>query len=333
MLQWWCLDKKRIHVVLLDNGRNRSKALCESNLPSLPCMAHTLQLVVNEGLLSQRSITDVVATARKIVGHFKHSTLAYSRLHDIQAQLGQPSKRLQQDVSTRWDSTYFMPQSLVEQRRALGAYAAEHDLSATLNAHQWGLIENVMSLLTPFEELTKEITFCTATAADVIPAITALKRLLEKGADTDRGKTTLLEAVQRRFSKIERQPLYTLATVIDPRYKNHYFSAEVKDQVKQVLLAMLEGQTRHALDEPVAGASAVHGLVTEAPSAKKPCSLLLSVHDEILKENAEVEQLLASPSSVQVQSYLSELPSSRSKNALAYWRINKDHFPVLAPLA
>lgn len=93
VLQRWCLDKNRIHVVLCDNGRNISKVLDERNLPSLPCIAHTLQLIVNEGLLSQRSITDVVATARKIVGHFKHSTLVYSQLHDIQAQLGQPSKR------------------------------------------------------------------------------------------------------------------------------------------------------------------------------------------------------------------------------------------------
>lgn len=41
---------------------------------------------------------------------------------------------------------------------------------------------------------------------------------------------------------------------------------------------MVQLQTRHALDEPLAEASAVPGPVTEAPAAKKPCSLLLSVH-------------------------------------------------------
>lgn len=61
MLQRWGLGNNRIHVVLRDNGRNINKALDEGNLLSLPCMAHTLQLVVTEGLLSQRSITDVVA--------------------------------------------------------------------------------------------------------------------------------------------------------------------------------------------------------------------------------------------------------------------------------
>lgn len=98
-------------------------------------------------------------------------------------------------------------------------------------------------------------------------------------------------------------------------------------------MTILEEKTGQALEEPAAEASPQADPVTEVPATKKPCSLLLSVHDEILKENAEVEQLLASPSSVQVQSYLSELPISRSENPLAYWRINKDRYPALAQLA
>lgn len=52
--------------------------------------------------------------------------------------------------------------------------------------------------------------------------------------------------------------------------------------MKQVLLAMLEGETRHEVDEPVVEASAVPGPVKEAPAAKKPRSRLLSVHIEML---------------------------------------------------
>ena len=52
---------------------------------------------------------------------------------------------------------------------------------------------------------------------------------------------------------------------------------------------------------------------SEEPAAKT-ASLLLSVHDEILRECAsnEEEQLLCSPSSVQLHHYLSELPIKRS---------------------
>lgn len=152
---------------------------------SLSCFAHTLQLVGNEGLLSQRSVSDTIANCRQIVGHFKHSPLAYSRLHDIQLQMQMEPKRLQQDVRTRWNSTYYMIESLLEQRRALGAYVVDHDLPATLTVHQWTLLEKTMTVLKPFEELTRKVSSSTASAADVIPAVTVLKRILAKENEAD----------------------------------------------------------------------------------------------------------------------------------------------------
>ncbi|KAK0149439.1 Oxysterol-binding protein 1 [Merluccius polli] len=54
-------------------------------------------------------IAAVVPIGRKIVGHFKHSPLAYSRLQVVQIQLGMKPKRRQQDVATREgaESMYF----------------------------------------------------------------------------------------------------------------------------------------------------------------------------------------------------------------------------------
>lgn len=49
---------------------------------SLSCVARTIQLV-NEGFLSQRAVSDAVASGRQIVGHFKCSPLAQPRLQDI----------------------------------------------------------------------------------------------------------------------------------------------------------------------------------------------------------------------------------------------------------
>lgn len=68
-----------------------------------------------------------------------------------------PIKRLQQDIPTRWSATFYMVQSMVEQKRALGAYVAEYDLPVTLTANHWGILENVITLLAQFEQLTKEI--------------------------------------------------------------------------------------------------------------------------------------------------------------------------------
>ena len=169
MLQAWNIPKERVHALLRDNARNMAKAMEEAQLPSLPCFAHTLQLAINDSILSQRTIKDILAIGRRLVGHFKHSTLAYGRLKDVQLELAMVPKRLQQDVPTRWNSSYYMLQSLREQKRALSAYVADYELPATFTANQWGLIDNLLSILEPFEELTRENSKSCASAADVIP--------------------------------------------------------------------------------------------------------------------------------------------------------------------
>lgn len=116
MFDTWRIDRSKVHAVVSDNARNMVKAMEDSDPTGIRCMAHTIQLAVNEGLLSQRSMADVIAIGRKIVGHFKHSALAYSHLQSIQEQFRMPPKHLQEDVSIRWNSTYSMLESLFAQK-------------------------------------------------------------------------------------------------------------------------------------------------------------------------------------------------------------------------
>lgn len=60
MLTSWGIEKSRVHVILRDNARNMKKAMDDMEVTSVGCLAHTLQLAVHEGLLSQRSVTDAL---------------------------------------------------------------------------------------------------------------------------------------------------------------------------------------------------------------------------------------------------------------------------------
>ena len=141
--------------MLRDNTVNIAKCFRVAGVPSLGCFAHTIQLCIRDGLLSQRAVCDILGIIRKFVGHFKHSSAASSRLKELQADLGLPQHQLIQDVSTRWNSTYYMLRRLCEQRRALSVYCSEVDVAASLNAYQWSIAENAVSLLAPFEECTR----------------------------------------------------------------------------------------------------------------------------------------------------------------------------------
>ncbi|KAK0152212.1 hypothetical protein N1851_006399 [Merluccius polli] len=171
MLQKWDIPKERVQVILQDNSRNNTKATEDADMPCL-----------------QVCWCNIVATGTRNIGHFEHSPLAYLRIQDLQIQLGQPVKRLQQDVPTRWNSTFYILKSPSKQKH-IGL--------------RW--MENIINLFSPFEELTGEIGSFSASAG--------YKRLLGKD---DNGndhcvktmKATLLELVENGFGKIEREPLY-----------------------------------------------------------------------------------------------------------------------------
>ncbi|KAK0151276.1 Copine-8 [Merluccius polli] len=184
MFEAWKIPKVKVQAVVRDNARNMAKAITVFGVPTLPCMAHTLQLAVNGGALSQRSISEALAVGRRVIGHFKHSPLAYSRFEDIQKELNMPVKKLQQDQ--------------VE-------FHLLHDVEP---ATQWGILEKMITLLEPFEQLTKDISSAEATVADVIPGVVSLTRLLTKIDESDQGvktaKRTLQEAVSDRFDGVHK---------------------------------------------------------------------------------------------------------------------------------
>lgn len=226
-----------------------------------------------------------------------------------------------------------MLRSLMEQKRALCTYGADYDLPVMLTASQWKLVENLISLLAPFEELTNQISSSTATAADVIPAIRALSRLLRKQTDTDQGvkttKATLLQALERRFSDIESEPLYTIATVLDPRYKDRYFSDEFKPQIRRLLSHILSPTATAGPEEHSGEAKR-----SEPPEKVPQVSSLHAMYDELLDEGGQHDRDdILNLSSAQMNLYLSEAVIPQNKKPLTFWQDNKSRFPSLAQAA
>ena len=140
MLSSWNIDKSKVHLFIRDNASNMVKAMSDATLPSFGCFAHSLQLVVNDGVLSQGAVTELLSTSRKIVGHFRRSCLAKNRLKEIQSNLGLPLHQLIQDEPTRWNSALYM---LKAQKMAIGAYAMEYDIPQ-LSAHQLELANKII---------------------------------------------------------------------------------------------------------------------------------------------------------------------------------------------
>ena len=128
-----------------------------------------------------KAVQDVICTARKIVAHFNHSVVATNCLHTMQKKLGCPEHSLIQDVETRWNSTFYMLERLIEQRRAISVTNAELNIKTELTQNQWTLAEKIVGVLAPIEEVTRECSKASASASLVIPVVSAIRSKLKVG--------------------------------------------------------------------------------------------------------------------------------------------------------
>ncbi len=222
MLEEREIDKDIVVLVLRDSGANIVKGMRIAELPDMSCSAHILQLVVNDGLNSQRAVLNILSVMRSCATHFNHSLLAKQRLAVIQQDLGLPAHSIIQAVPTRWNSTLHMLVRMLEQKRALNIYASEHGGFNSLSAEQWNIVSNLIETLSPVEEVTLEMSHYESSASCIIPSVKVLKMLLSSQGPSSHGIKTMrqemLESLTRRFAKVEEVKCAVLACLLDPRY-------------------------------------------------------------------------------------------------------------------
>ena len=72
-------------------------------------------------------------------------------LFEKQVELNLKQHKLVQDVCTRWNSTLAMIERIVEQRAALNAiFSDEFKYDLILNDDEFGILNDVVAILTPF---------------------------------------------------------------------------------------------------------------------------------------------------------------------------------------
>lgn len=184
----------------------------ETGFKHMRCYAHTLQLVVRDGLRDcSLNIHKVVAKASKIAGHIRKSTAATEVL--------EAENRVQIANATRWNSQLVMIRSILnipEEKLNL------IDFSPRLTSYERKLLTEVCQILNPFEMATNLIQ-CdkTVSASMTIPVTIGLKRHLDR-VKSDYN-TSLVErlrkSTEQRLSVYEQDDTYITAAILDPRFK------------------------------------------------------------------------------------------------------------------
>ncbi|XP_063215791.1 zinc finger BED domain-containing protein 4-like [Bacillus rossius redtenbacheri] len=328
LVQWEINDK--VFAVVRDNARNVVAALNLSSFNHIPCLAHTLQLVIKDGLLSSKMVAAVTGACRRMVGHFKHSSHATKVLREAQKTVGSPAHRLVQDEPTRWNSILHMLERLYEQRRALALAATNLALHVEISVAQWELIENIIPILKIFDQATLQASKAGVNSSEIIPIVNSLLQELKKPAPVLSGlqgvKNDLFASLTERYRTLEEEEVYVLSTLLDPRFKGAVFTSKEKlDRAVELLTTAAQKLDLHKHCGVVQKQDGV-------PIQTGSSSGIWSLYSQIMPER--LASIKSDSTAVdEVTRYLRDPTVNPDTNILEYWKTQSACLPRLHKLS
>ncbi|XP_065816547.1 E3 SUMO-protein ligase ZBED1-like [Labrus bergylta] len=267
------IPASKVVAIVHDNGSNivlAANILLEKHgWMSICCAGHTLQLVINHAL-KQTQITKTLGAARCLVEHFKRSELASSKLKTKQQQMGTPEHKLIQNVSTRWNSTFYMVTRLLEQRWPLTATLSDPTVTQSgkqyldMKPDQWVLLEELQAFDCATVFLSGE-SYVTVSALP--PLVRGLLKSTQVSYDTapvQAFQAIASEETNARWSKEvtvtgDNPSRQIIAAALDPQFRKLKFLTpeerfSVQNKVQALALQSMQGSLRkhHASEKNAA---------------------------------------------------------------------------------
>ena len=269
--------------------------------------------------------------------------------------MGKPEHKLIQDVSVRWNSSYYMISRLLEQRWPVTATLSDPEVTQRakhfldLKAEQWSLLEELEQALKPFECATVYLSGGSYVTLSSLPAL--IKGLMKSTQNAAFDNTHVqgfqaaaaIEISKRWEVEMSYKDAATntslIAAALDPRFRRVKFLSpdeSLKLQVKVQALALevnrrvIESQQQQHTTEAQTSAG-----VTEKRSVSLLDTLLGSDSEETSSQNDSGDEADVISHSVreEILKYFGEQPLPKSTDPLQWWKANEARFPSLAVLA
>uniref|UniRef100_A0A915DYF5 Histone H2A/H2B/H3 domain-containing protein n=1 Tax=Ditylenchus dipsaci TaxID=166011 RepID=A0A915DYF5_9BILA len=268
----------------------------DSNL----CAIHAKRVTVT---LDVKSMSE---RARKLVGHFNHSNLAYEKLEVEQEKEGLPKHRLIQDEPTRWNSTLYMCQRLSEQKSALRLYCTRqgNDCSNRLKVPQIRCVK--MPRLSLFNSYCQDASSWFGSndwgtiAADC-------------GEDVD--------SVTREILQSGRNKIHGLAIFLDVRFKDR-----VADDKAYFLRQVTYWICLENLNTDL-WADTLEAEVSSPPAKRRTSSSFFGSNSQFFTDTTEAIASSDEASVIaEITAYTKLKNLELDENPLDFWKLNESHF-------
>lgn len=326
----WNIQEKIVCVVS-DNAANIIAAVREGGWKSQRCFAHSINLLVQNGL---KAIDSVLEKLKAIVAFFKRSSTALAKLKKTQIQMGLPELKLIQDVRTRWNSTLDMVSRACKIKDSIiSTLALESPNLNLLTGEEWSVLEQLVDVLDIFKEITNEISAeKTITSSKIFIFVKAiyfhLKPLSTKPNFPKELKsvvTEMLNQFYKRFSDVENNHLLAESTILDPRFKKYGFKEESK-----YTAAVANLRRKLSANRPLQVSennSSEMQQCQESSSVSKKSKLWCDFDENI--SNLLPDQNASAAVIIELDRYLSEPHLKREENPLSWWTSRQHVYPNL----
>lgn len=327
VLEKWQLSLDKLHCVVSDSAANMKKAFEEWDW--LACFLHILALVVKHSIFEQSGVNRLIKKVKKLIIKLRTPT-GKRILNEHQSS----ETALITPCDTRWNSYYLMLQCVSSKKTAITLSQQQPELNLDagqqISPGDWELIDKVMAILKPIFYTTKAAESDSVSIAEVIPLLKKLN--FEIGAVTYSGigtlKSEVLQHIKRYFVvkyDIEKTKHYSIATVLDPRFKLAGFQKKENGVLaKELIIRELAQIVSEVVETPVVEPQNV-------PSTSKDswASVLVDDDSDQLSQDEEAE----APYRTELQRYLKEKRvSDLNADPLLYWKVKAAEFPHLGSM-
>ena len=320
----WKITNK-VACVVTDNANNMTGAIRLNHWKQLPCFAHTINLVVDSALKADPSVIEMRKACRDIVSFFHKSTNASSKLIAVQKQMSKEEHKLIQEVETRWNSTFYMLERIVEQHEAITTALCLLDRSdLCIPTTVVTVMKELIDILRPFEAVTHEVSSDTyISASKIIPLARSLQKLsgrVTSNETVSKVGEELATQMRRRFLGMENNILLGSSTMLDPRFKKLAFvdTGAIANILRSITSELV---ARAPSDEDVDTIQMAEQLEEETLEVGN-CGADESLWQFLDQRVAETASTLtpAADATVEVNQYIKIKNIERKENAIEWWK-------------
>ncbi|CAF1116182.1 unnamed protein product [Brachionus calyciflorus] len=200
----------------------------------------TKNLIENDNKI-KNYINCIIKKCKHLVGSVKYSESLERNLKNVQKQLNyRHSKKLIQEVCTRWGSTFDLLMSIIINKDALNTMKYDPTCQCisnyVSNESDYEAIEELCTILDPLKELTTIFSSRNyVSITHLFPTIyyflnKEFESIVFKNEKVERLKEILIESLEKRFKYLFKNDVFKAITYLDPSYKNFEFISDSFDR-------------------------------------------------------------------------------------------------------